>query len=111
MVAVAVTRSSEAPGAASARLVLLAAISRVGTENALEPIQCVHIGFQRSRSHPAVSRYGQTGELSRYMFQAELLKPHKRRHARCLTQVSLQQSSRGSKARSTKLSGVSPLQN
>jgi hypothetical protein len=51
-----------------------AAISRVRTEDALEPVQCVHISFQRTRSHPAVSRYGQTGELSRYLFQAELLK-------------------------------------
>jgi hypothetical protein len=43
------------------------------------------------------------------MFQAELLKPHKRRHARRLTQVSLQRSSGGSKARSTKLSRVALL--
>ena len=66
-------RGSAAPDAASARLVLLAAISRVRTEGGLEPIQRIHIGFQRSRSHPAVSCYGQTGELSRYLFQAELL--------------------------------------
>jgi hypothetical protein len=37
-----------------------AAISRVRTKDALEPIQRVHIGFQRSGSHPAVSRYGQS---------------------------------------------------
>jgi hypothetical protein len=37
--------------------------------------QCVHIGFQRSRSHPAVSGYRQTGEISRYLFQVKLLKP------------------------------------
>jgi hypothetical protein len=55
-----------------------AAISRIRTANTLEPIQCVHIGFQRSRSDPAVSRYGQTGELSRRLFQAELLKPQGR---------------------------------
>ena len=41
-----------------------AAISRVRAENGLEPIQCVHVGFQGSRSHPAGSRYRQTGELS-----------------------------------------------
>jgi hypothetical protein len=44
---------------------LLAAIYRVRSENALEPIRCVHIGFQRSRTHPPVARYSQTGELSR----------------------------------------------
>jgi hypothetical protein len=54
------------------------ATSRVRAENDLEPIQCVHIGFQRSRSHPAVSRYGQAGELPRCLFQAELLRPQGR---------------------------------
>src|SRR6516164_2590875 len=46
-----------------------AAIFRVRTKNGLEPIKRIHISVQRSRSDPAVSGYGETGELSRYLFQ------------------------------------------
>jgi hypothetical protein len=41
----------------------------------MEPIQCIHIGFQRSRSYPTISRHGETWGFSRYLFQAELLNP------------------------------------
>ncbi len=55
---------SETSSAEGTRTLFQSAARRVPTPNHVEPVERVHVGIQRTRSHPAIPGDGEAGELS-----------------------------------------------
>jgi len=57
------TRSAQTPCPHSPRSLLRAEVRGIPAMDNLEPFQCVHIGVQGTRSHPAIQGDSQAGSI------------------------------------------------